>query len=81
MVSEAQKPYDLTGEARYRAACESLGVVPVSYFLRNMHHSELNMTHYGLGPQVRLEANQDACVFYTDIVHHFIDKWYVLHCW
>lgn len=80
MISEAGQPYDLTGEARYRAACESLGVVPASYFLRHMHQSELNMTHYGLGPQVRLEASEDARVFYNDIVQHCIDKWYVLYC-
>ncbi|XP_048099343.1 leucine-rich repeat-containing protein 74B [Alosa alosa] len=50
-LKEPEQPYDPTGEARYREACKSLGVIPASYFLRNMHHSELNMTHHGLGPQ------------------------------
>ncbi|KAL2092513.1 hypothetical protein ACEWY4_012311 [Coilia grayii] len=43
--------YDPTGEVRYREACRTLKVIPASFFLRNMHSSELNMTHHGLGPQ------------------------------
>lgn len=44
--------YDPTGEARYREVCKMFNVVPVSYFLRNIRSTELNMMHHGLGPQV-----------------------------
>ena len=44
--------YDPTGQAGYREACRTLGVVPASYALRHLQSSELIMTHHGLGPQV-----------------------------
>ncbi|KAG7480913.1 hypothetical protein MATL_G00061300 [Megalops atlanticus] len=50
-LEDAKEPYDPTGETCYREACKVFGVVPVSYFLRNMHASELIMMHHGLGPQ------------------------------
>ncbi|XP_066129749.1 leucine-rich repeat-containing protein 74A isoform X3 [Saccopteryx bilineata] len=34
----------------YLEACRLVGVVPVSYFLRNMEESYLNLNHHGLGP-------------------------------
>ncbi|XP_017306797.1 leucine-rich repeat-containing protein 74B isoform X2 [Ictalurus punctatus] len=49
--------YDLTGEARYREACEMFNVVPVSYFLRNIQSTEVSMMHHGLGPQLNLRDN------------------------
>ncbi|KAJ8286022.1 hypothetical protein GJAV_G00033630 [Gymnothorax javanicus] len=50
-MEDEKVPYDPTGETCYRAACRVFGVVPASYFLRKMNSSELNMMHYGLGPQ------------------------------
>ena len=44
--------YDPTGQASYREACGTLGVVPASYALRHLQSSELTMMHHGLGPQV-----------------------------
>ncbi|RXN07081.1 GATS 3 [Labeo rohita] len=46
-----RRAYDPTGQSSYREACKMLNVIPVSYFLRNMNQSELNMMHYGLGSQ------------------------------
>ncbi|KAL1273773.1 hypothetical protein QQF64_026587 [Cirrhinus molitorella] len=46
-----RQAYDPTGQSSYREACKMLNVIPVSYFLRNMNQSELNMMHYGLGSQ------------------------------
>ena len=34
----------------YTEACKLVGVVPVSYFLRNMEEAFLNLNHHGLGP-------------------------------
>ncbi|XP_043571397.1 leucine-rich repeat-containing protein 74B-like [Chiloscyllium plagiosum] len=45
------KAYDHTGKTKYKQACETYGVVPISSFLRNMNQTELVMMHYGLGPQ------------------------------
>ncbi|XP_069049270.1 leucine-rich repeat-containing protein 74A [Lepisosteus oculatus] len=35
----------------YLQACRLVGVVPVSYFLRNLGNTNLNLNHHGLGPQ------------------------------
>ncbi|XP_078083382.1 uncharacterized protein lrrc74b isoform X1 [Mustelus asterias] len=50
-IDDGSKAYDHTGKTKYKQACEAYGVVPISYFLRNMNSSELVMMHYGLGPQ------------------------------
>ncbi|KAJ8380158.1 hypothetical protein SKAU_G00009360 [Synaphobranchus kaupii] len=50
-MEDEKVPYDPTGETCYRAACKIFGVVPVSFCLGNMHTSEMNMMHHGLGPQ------------------------------
>ncbi|CAL9686581.1 unnamed protein product [Knipowitschia caucasica] len=34
----------------YLEACKLLGVVPVSYFLRNLGSTTVNLNHHGLGP-------------------------------
>ncbi|XP_036397389.1 leucine-rich repeat-containing protein 74A [Megalops cyprinoides] len=34
----------------YLQACQMVGVVPVSYFLRNLGTTTLNLNHHGLGP-------------------------------
>lgn len=35
----------------YLEACKLVGVVPVSYFIRNMEESYVNLNHHGLGPR------------------------------
>ncbi|XP_061552902.1 leucine-rich repeat-containing protein 74A [Phycodurus eques] len=34
----------------YRQACKLVGVVPVSYFIRNLDSPTMTLTHHGLGP-------------------------------
>ncbi|XP_029981832.1 leucine-rich repeat-containing protein 74A [Sphaeramia orbicularis] len=34
----------------YLQACKLVGVVPVSYFLRNLESTTMNLSHHGLGP-------------------------------
>lgn len=34
----------------YLQACKLLGVVPVSYFIRNHDSTTMTLTHHGLGP-------------------------------
>ncbi|KAI6657870.1 Leucine-rich repeat-containing protein 74B [Oopsacas minuta] len=35
----------------YLNTCKRMGIVPVSYFLRNITFSEINLKHHGLGPR------------------------------
>ncbi|XP_029441963.1 leucine-rich repeat-containing protein 74A-like, partial [Rhinatrema bivittatum] len=41
--------HGLTCEELYLEACRLVGVVPVSYFLRNMREATMNLSHHGLG--------------------------------
>ena len=34
----------------YLQACRLLGVVPVSYFIRNLDSTTMTLSHHGLGP-------------------------------
>lgn len=34
----------------YMQACKLVGVVPVSYFIRNLGSPTMTLTHHGLGP-------------------------------
>lgn len=34
----------------YLQACKLVGVVPVSYFIRNLDSTIMTLTHHGLGP-------------------------------
>ncbi|XP_073750983.1 leucine-rich repeat-containing protein 74A isoform X2 [Callorhinus ursinus] len=49
-IKDTEK-FSTTGQRElYLEACKLLGVVPVSYFLRNMEESYVNLNHHGLGP-------------------------------
>ncbi|XP_078516070.1 leucine-rich repeat-containing protein 74A isoform X1 [Lissotriton helveticus] len=41
----------VTYQERYLQACEMVGVVPASYFLRNLEAERVEMNHHGLGPK------------------------------
>ncbi|XP_072313791.1 leucine-rich repeat-containing protein 74A [Eucyclogobius newberryi] len=41
---------EMTTAEVYLEACRLLGVVPVSYFLRNLGSTTVNLSHHGLGP-------------------------------
>ncbi|XP_014390212.1 PREDICTED: leucine-rich repeat-containing protein 74A isoform X3 [Myotis brandtii] len=48
---EDTEKYFTTGQKElYMEACKLVGVVPVSYFIRNMEESYMNLNHHGLGP-------------------------------
>ncbi|XP_029586109.1 leucine-rich repeat-containing protein 74A isoform X2 [Salmo trutta] len=50
-VDEVKKTSKDTSTAEiYLQACKLVGVVPVSYFLRNLGTSTMNLNHHGLGP-------------------------------
>uniref|UniRef100_A0AAR2LRI7 Leucine rich repeat containing 74A n=1 Tax=Pygocentrus nattereri TaxID=42514 RepID=A0AAR2LRI7_PYGNA len=41
---------DMSTAELYLQACKLVGVVPVSYFLRNLGCTTINLNHHGLGP-------------------------------
>ncbi|XP_062862808.1 leucine-rich repeat-containing protein 74A [Trichomycterus rosablanca] len=41
---------DISTAEVYLQACKLVGVVPVSYFLRNLGSATINLNHHGLGP-------------------------------
>ena len=47
---EELQAYDGSGKAVYLETCRNNNVIPVSYFLRHMDDSMLDMKHHGLGP-------------------------------
>ncbi|XP_053313201.1 leucine-rich repeat-containing protein 74B-like [Spea bombifrons] len=74
-IEEVKESYDPTGKARYLSACQYLGVVPVSYFLRHMQDSDLVMRHHGLGLQA-VKALALSLVTNTSIVRlDLSDNW------
>uniref|UniRef100_A0A8I5KUZ3 Leucine rich repeat containing 74A n=1 Tax=Homo sapiens TaxID=9606 RepID=A0A8I5KUZ3_HUMAN len=49
---EDDEKFFTTGQKElYLEACKLMGVVPVSYFIRNMEESYVNLNHHGLGPR------------------------------
>ncbi|XP_067681815.1 leucine-rich repeat-containing protein 74A-like [Haliotis asinina] len=42
---------DLTGERRYTAACDAMGVTPATYFVKHITDQEVHMRFHGLGPR------------------------------
>ncbi|KAJ7988663.1 hypothetical protein DPEC_G00311550 [Dallia pectoralis] len=48
---DEKKPIEVTSTAElYLQSCRLAGVVPVSYFLRNLGASTMNLNHHSLGP-------------------------------
>lgn len=41
----------IQGAELYLEACKLVGVVPTSYFLRNIEEPYINLNHHGLGPK------------------------------
>ncbi|XP_058511160.1 leucine-rich repeat-containing protein 74A isoform X3 [Ochotona princeps] len=50
-TEDDEKLYTTGQRELYLEACKLLGVVPVSYFLRNMEEPYMNLNHHGLGPK------------------------------
>lgn len=48
-VEEVSHSLHKTNKEIYTAACKEYGVIPASYFLRNMENVRLNMAHHGFG--------------------------------
>ncbi|EDV20179.1 uncharacterized protein TRIADDRAFT_61310 [Trichoplax adhaerens] len=48
-VEESKGNYDDTGRKTYIEACRLMKVTPVSFFSRNLHLTEVDLKHHGLG--------------------------------
>uniref|UniRef100_A0A8C5RZS2 Leucine rich repeat containing 74A n=1 Tax=Laticauda laticaudata TaxID=8630 RepID=A0A8C5RZS2_LATLA len=65
----------IKGADLYREACKLVGVIPVSYFTRNMEEPVMNLNHHGLGPK-GTKAIAIALVSNTTITHlELEDNW------
>ncbi|XP_042319554.1 leucine-rich repeat-containing protein 74A [Sceloporus undulatus] len=65
----------IKGAELYTEACKLVGVVPVSYFIRNMEEPIMNLNHHGLGPK-GTKAIAIALVSNTTITHlELEDNW------
>uniref|UniRef100_A0A8D0C1Z6 Leucine rich repeat containing 74A n=1 Tax=Salvator merianae TaxID=96440 RepID=A0A8D0C1Z6_SALMN len=75
-IEDAEKSFAaITGAELYIEACKLVGVVPVSYFLRNMDEPVMNLNHHGLGPK-GTKAIAIALVSNTTITHlELEDNW------
>ena len=51
--AEEKEEYDPSGRTTYIKTCETLGIIPTSYFLRTIQNkeSQINMSHHGVGPK------------------------------
>ena len=49
-LPDGHEGYDASGKNIYMETCKSLGVVPVSYFLRHVMDDTFVMRYRGLGP-------------------------------
>ncbi|XP_076777699.1 leucine-rich repeat-containing protein 74A isoform X2 [Arvicanthis niloticus] len=49
-IEDTEKFFNIGQKELYLEACKLVGVVPASYFIRNMEESCVNLNHHGLGP-------------------------------
>uniref|UniRef100_A0A8D2DPI7 Leucine rich repeat containing 74A n=1 Tax=Sciurus vulgaris TaxID=55149 RepID=A0A8D2DPI7_SCIVU len=49
-IEDTEKFFTTGQKELYLEACKLMGVVPVSYFIRNMEESHMNLNYHGLGP-------------------------------
>ncbi|KAM4853866.1 leucine-rich repeat-containing protein 74A isoform 1-T1 [Thomomys bottae] len=50
-IEDTERYYTTGQKELYLEACKLMGVVPASYFIRNMEESHMNLNHHGLGPK------------------------------
>ncbi|ETE63493.1 hypothetical protein L345_10747, partial [Ophiophagus hannah] len=75
-IEDAERSFTtIKGADLYREACKLVGVIPVSYFTRNMEEPVMNLNHHGLGPK-GTKAIAIALVSNTTITHlELEDNW------
>ncbi|KAM6171895.1 leucine-rich repeat-containing protein 74A [Erethizon dorsatum] len=49
-IEDTERSFTTGQRELYLEACKLVGVVPVSYFIRNMEEAYMNLNHHGLGP-------------------------------
>ncbi|XP_058511161.1 leucine-rich repeat-containing protein 74A isoform X4 [Ochotona princeps] len=76
-TEDDEKLYTTGQRELYLEACKLLGVVPVSYFLRNMEEPYMNLNHHGLGPK-GTKAIAIALVSNTSIIKLELEDNYIM---
>ncbi|XP_074146041.1 leucine-rich repeat-containing protein 74A [Sminthopsis crassicaudata] len=73
--ADSEKTFTTGQEDLYLEACKLVGVIPVSYFIRNMEETHVNLNHHGLGPK-GIKAIAIALVSNTTITRlELEDNW------
>lgn len=65
---QSKPEYDPTGRTLYQRACQKLGIVPASYFVRHMVEPTVTMSHHGLGP-LGIRAMALALLYNTKVTN------------
>uniref|UniRef100_A0A9L0T058 Leucine rich repeat containing 74A n=1 Tax=Equus caballus TaxID=9796 RepID=A0A9L0T058_HORSE len=78
-MEDTEKFFTTGQKELYLEACKLVGVVPVSYFIRNMEESYVNLNHHGLGPRgtkaIAIALVSDYRIKSLDLSHNqFSDK-------
>ncbi|KXJ14760.1 Leucine-rich repeat-containing protein 74A [Exaiptasia diaphana] len=74
-TDDCKEEYDVTGRTTYIQACREAGVIPASFFLRNMQESDVDIKHHGLGP-MGAKAISIALVSNTSVIKlNLRDNW------
>lgn len=48
-IEEEKEEFDVSGKKVYLKACETMGIIPASYFVRNIQETQIIMPHHGIG--------------------------------
>ena len=48
-ITEEKEEFDVSGKKVYLKACETMGIIPASYFVRNIQEPQVLMPHHGIG--------------------------------
>ena len=49
IITEEKEDFDISGKKVYLKACDTMGIIPVSYFVRNIQEPQIIMPHHGIG--------------------------------
>ncbi|KAM4690549.1 leucine-rich repeat-containing protein 74A [Rhinophrynus dorsalis] len=76
-------PQDGGGRDLYINACQQAGVVPVSYFIRHMNETHMELNHHGLGPRgaraIAVPLMSNTCITHLSLEDNWIQSDGVTH--
>ena len=49
LFTSEEKEFDVSGKKIYLKTCETMGIIPASYFVRSIQETDILMLHHGIG--------------------------------